>query len=75
VHEIKFNDAQYFSPKPAIAPSQPTRKTSQKPFNEGLKLNASFKEEEEIKFNFKPRDARAQRLGRKSGEEVVLHFK
>jgi hypothetical protein len=32
-------------------------------------------EEEEVKFNLKPRGARIQKLGRKSGEEVAFHFK
>jgi hypothetical protein len=59
VHEIKFNDAKYFLPKSATAPSQPTRKAGQKPFNEGLKFDASSGEEEEVKFNFKPRSAQA----------------
>jgi hypothetical protein len=75
VHEIKFNDAQYFLPKTAIAPSRPTRKAGQEPFNEGPKFDASSGEEEDVKFNFKPRSARAQRPGRKSGEEVAFHFK
>jgi hypothetical protein len=75
VHEIKFNDAQYFLPKTATAPSRPTRKAGQEPFNEDPKFDASSGEEEEVKFNFKPRSARAQRLGRKSGEEVAFHFK
>jgi hypothetical protein len=59
VHEIKFNDAQYFLPKPATAPSRPTRKVSQKHFNKGPKIDTSSREEEEVKFNFKPRDAQA----------------
>jgi hypothetical protein len=59
VHEIKFNDAQYFLPKPAIALSQPTRKRSKIPFNEGPKFDASSGEEEDVKFNFKPRGTRA----------------
>jgi hypothetical protein len=75
VHEIKFNDAQYFLPKTATAPSRPTRKASQKPFNEGPKFDASSGEEEDVKFNFKPKGAQAQRPGRKSGEEVTFHFK
>jgi hypothetical protein len=75
VHEIKFNDAQYFLPKSATVPSRPTRKAGQEPFNEGPKFDASSGEEEEVKFNFKPRSARAQRPGRKSGEEVAFHFK
>jgi hypothetical protein len=75
VHEIKFNDAQYFLPKSVAAPSRPTRKASQKPFNEDSKFDASSGKEEEVKFNFKPRGARAQRPRRKSGEEVVFYFK
>jgi hypothetical protein len=75
VHEIKFNDAQYFLPKSAIALSQPIRKASQKPFNEGPKFDASSGEEEEVKFNFKPRGVRAQRPREESGEKVVFHFK
>jgi hypothetical protein len=75
VHEIKFNDAQYFLPKTATAPSRSARKAGQEPFNEGPKFDASSGEEEEVKFNFKPRSARAQRPGRKSGEEVAFHFK
>jgi hypothetical protein len=47
VHEIKFNDAQYFLPKPTIVPSWPARITNQKPFNEGPKFDASSGEEEE----------------------------
>jgi hypothetical protein len=75
VHEIKFNDARYFLPKPATAPSRLTRKVSQRPFNEGPKFDASSGKKEEIKFNFESRGVRAQRPGRKSGEEVVFHFK
>jgi hypothetical protein len=75
VHEIKFNDAQYFLPKTAIAPSRPTRKAGQEPFNEGPKFDASSGEEEDVKFNLKPRGTRTQRPGRKSGEEVAFHFK
>jgi hypothetical protein len=75
VHEIKFNDAQYFLPKPATASSRPTRKVNRKPFNKGPKFDTSSGEEEEVKFNFKPRGARAQRPERKSGEEVAFHFK
>jgi hypothetical protein len=75
VHEIKFNDAQYFLSKTATAPSRPTRKAGHKPFNEGLKFDVSSGEEEEVKFNFKPRGTRAQRPGRKSVEEVAFHFK
>jgi hypothetical protein len=71
VHEIKFNDAQYFLPKMATAPSRPTRKAGQEPFNEGPKFDASSGKEEEVKFNFKPGNARAQRPGRKSSEEVA----
>jgi hypothetical protein len=59
----------------ATAPSRLTRKASQEPFNEGPKFDASSGEEEEVKFNFKPINARAQRLGRKSDEEVAFHFK
>jgi hypothetical protein len=61
VHKIKFNDAQYFLPKSAMVPSRPTRKAGQKPFNEGPKFEVSSGEEEEVKFNFKLRGARAQR--------------
>jgi hypothetical protein len=75
VHEIKFNDAQYFLPKPTTTPSRQTRKAYQKPFNEGPEFDASSGEKEGIKFNFKPRGAKAQRPGRKSGEEVTFHFK
>jgi hypothetical protein len=46
VHEIKFNDSQYFLPKPATTPSRLTRKASQRPFNEGPKFDASSEEEE-----------------------------
>jgi hypothetical protein len=66
MYEIKFNDAQYFLPKSATAPSQPIRKASQKPFNKGPKFDTSSGKEEDVKFNFKPRDARAQRPERKS---------
>jgi hypothetical protein len=75
VHEIKFNDVQYFLPKPATTLSRPTRKAGQKSFNKGPKFDTSSGEEEDVKFNFKPRGARAQRPGRKSGEEVIFHFK
>jgi hypothetical protein len=75
VHEIKFNDAQYFLPKPATAPSRPITKIDQKPFNKGPKFDTSSGEEEEVKFNLKPRVTRAQRPGRKSGEGTTLHFK
>jgi hypothetical protein len=75
VYEIKFNDAQYFLPKPATALSWPTRKASQKSFNEGPKFNVSSGEEEEVKFNFKLRDARAKKSREESGEGVVFHFK
>jgi hypothetical protein len=75
VHEIKFNDAQYFLPKSATAPSRPIIKAGQKPFNKGPKFDTSSGEEEEVKFNIKPRGIRAQRPGRKSGEEAVSHFK
>jgi hypothetical protein len=75
VHEIKFNDAQYFLPKSATAPSRLITKIGQKPFNKGPKFDTSSGEEEEVKFNLKPRGTRAQRPGRKSGEEIALHFK
>jgi hypothetical protein len=75
VHEINFNDAQYFLPKPVTALSSPARKTSQRPFNEGPKFDASLGEEEEVKFNFKPRGTQTQKPREKSGEEVVFHFK
>jgi hypothetical protein len=68
VHEIKFNDAQYFLPKPATALSRLTRKVSQRPFNEGPKFNASSGEEEDVKFNFKPRGAQTQKPKGKSSE-------
>jgi hypothetical protein len=75
VHEIKFNDAQYFLPKSATAPSRPITKVGQKSFNKGPKFDTSSGEEEEVKFNLKPRGARIQRPGRKSGEEIALQFK
>jgi hypothetical protein len=75
VHEIKFNDAQYFLPKPATTPSRPITKADQKSFNKGPKFDTSSGEEEEVKFNLKPRGARIQKPGRKSGEEVTFHFK
>jgi hypothetical protein len=50
-------------------------KAGQKPFKEGLRFDTSSEEEEEIKFNFKPRDARVQRHERKLGEEIAFHFK
>jgi hypothetical protein len=75
VHEIKFNDAQYFLPKSAIVPSRPVRMASKKPFNEGQKYDASLGEEEDVKFNFKSRGARVQKPREESGEEVVFHFK
>jgi hypothetical protein len=73
VHEIKFNDD--FLPKSATTSSRPIRKADQKPFNKGPKFDTSSGEEEEVKFNFKLRGVRAQRPGRKSGEEVNFHFK
>jgi hypothetical protein len=76
VHEIKFNDAQYFLPKSATAPSRPITKAGQKPFSKGPKFDTSSgEEEEEVKFNIKPRGIRTQGPGRKSGEEVAFHFK
>jgi hypothetical protein len=75
VHEIKFNDVQYFLPKFATTPSRPITKTGQKPFNKGPKFDTSSGGEEEVKSNFKPRGERAQRPGRKSDEEVAFHFK
>jgi hypothetical protein len=75
VHEIKFIDAQYFLPKFATVPSRPITKAGQKPFNKGPKFDTSSGEEEEVKFNLKPRNVRAQRPGRKSGEGIALHFK
>jgi hypothetical protein len=75
VHEIKFNDAQYFLPKSAMALSRPIRKVGQKYFNKGPKFDTSSGDEEEVKFNFKPISARAQRPGRKSSEEIASHFK
>jgi hypothetical protein len=75
VHEIKFNDAQYFLPKPATAPSRPVTKAGQKSFHKGPKFDTSSGEEEEVKFNFKPRGTRTQRPERKSVEEIALHFK
>jgi hypothetical protein len=59
VDENKFNDAQYFLPKPTTAPSRLARITSQKSFNGGPKFDASSGEEEYVKFNFKPRSAQA----------------
>jgi hypothetical protein len=75
VHEIKFNDAQYFLPKSATAPSRPITKAGQKSFNKGPKFDTSSREEEDVKFNLKPRNVRTQRPGRKSGEEATFHFK
>jgi hypothetical protein len=46
-----------------------------KPFNESPKFDTSSGEEEEVKFNFKPRGARTQKPRGKSGEEVVFHSK
>jgi hypothetical protein len=54
VHEIKFNDAQYFLPKSTTALSRPIIKAGQKPFNKGPKFDTSSGEEEDVKFNFKP---------------------
>jgi hypothetical protein len=75
VHEIKFNDAQYFLPKSAMAPSRSMRKIGQKPFNEEPKFDTSSGEEEEVKFNFKPRGVRAQRTERRPNGGVVFHSK
>jgi hypothetical protein len=75
VHEIKFNDAQYFLPKSATAPGRPITKAGQKPFNKSPRFDTSSGEEEEVKFNIKPRGVRTQRPGRKSGEEATFHFK
>jgi hypothetical protein len=73
---VKFNDAQYFLPKPATAPSRPVEMANKKSLNEASKYDAlSGEEEEEIKFNFKPRGTRTQKLKEESDEEVVFHFK
>jgi hypothetical protein len=64
VHEIKFNDAQYFLPKSATAPSRPKTKANQKSFNKGPKFDTSSGEEEDVKFNLKPRGTRTQGPGR-----------
>jgi hypothetical protein len=46
VHEVKFNDAQYFLPKFIIASDRPTKMMSRRSLNEGSKYDASSKEEE-----------------------------
>jgi hypothetical protein len=58
-----------------MAPSQLIRKASQKPFNEEPKFDTSSGEEEEVKFNLKPRGVRAQGPERKLGEGVAFHSK
>jgi hypothetical protein len=49
VHEINFNDAQYFLPKPATIPGWLTRKATQRPFNEGTNLMP--RQEKKIRTN------------------------
>jgi hypothetical protein len=76
VHEVKFNDAQYFLPKPTTALGQSTETVSRKSLNECSKYDASSEEEEgEIKFNFKPKCTKTRKLKDESDEEVIFHFK
>jgi hypothetical protein len=75
VHEVKFNDAQYFMLKPATEPGWSTKMASKGSLIEDLRYDVSSEEEEEeIKFNFKPKSAQSQKLKEELDEEVVFHF-
>jgi hypothetical protein len=75
VHEVKFNDAQYFIPKPTTALGRSTEMASKGSLIEGPRYDiSSEEEEEEIKFNFKPKNAQSQKLKEESDEEVVFHI-
>jgi hypothetical protein len=60
VHEMKFNDAQYFLPKPTTTPDRSIELASKRSLIEGPRYDVSSEEEEEeIKFNFKPKSAQS----------------
>jgi hypothetical protein len=56
MHEAKFNDAQYFLPRPTIALGRSMEMVDKRSFNEGPRYDVSSEEEgEEINSTSNPR--------------------
>jgi hypothetical protein len=79
VHEIKFNDAQFFLSKEGKEKgksSEPVKTLRNVAPTEGSKYDASSEEGEEIKFHFKPQTTlQTKRSNERSDEEVIFNLK